>query len=117
MINLKNEFFKRFVKIDDHNELKRIAREDCEVSDKKDEKISVLLEENIKLVEDIRAKKDRIVELAIANNDLMRDYNFRLIDLQEERRMHKSTKIWFFSATVLQAVCLWSLIGRAKGWW
>ena len=27
MINLKNEFFKRFVKIDDHNELKRIARE------------------------------------------------------------------------------------------
>jgi len=113
MINLKKEFYKRFVGIDDYNELRRIARERRDISTQKNEKISALVEENIKLVEDVEVKKERIVELAIANNDLMRDYNQRFIDLQQERRAHKVMKICCAALGVINLV----LVGALAGWW
>ena len=54
MINFKREFYKRFAPREDFNEIYRMYSERREISKQKDEKISALVEENIKLVEDVK---------------------------------------------------------------
>ena len=71
MINFKQMFYKRFEHRENFNEIYRIARERREIIKQKDEKISALAEENTKLVEDVQAKKERIFELCIENNNLI----------------------------------------------
>ena len=107
MINFKKEFYKRFVRMEDYLE---------DTSEFK-EAISALLAENINLDKEIQVKKGRITELAIECNDLCGEYNKKFIDLQQEKRRHGTTKIYYSVCIAVQAACFVVLVGIIKGWW